>query len=417
MKIAVIQFPGSNCERETKLAVLRAGMQPVDFLWNEKSERLQEYAGYIIVGGFSYEDRGRSGLIAALDPLLQILAEETKNGKPLLGICNGAQILIESGLIPGLPNFQKAIALTTNKRLQQGKILGTGFYNDWVYIKPKTINILNAYTNVFSKNTTVHLPVAHAEGRFLLEESLYQELCTSPAAIFEYCDQAGQVQETFPTNPNGSAFNLAAIGNAAGNIMAMMPHPERTLLGDPIFQSMKHYLQNESFKKHTLHYSFSSPPVTTYRPNHPFELIVALAIHDNEAITIENALSQAGFSVRLKRYIHWEIAAEPSENLMQKIQQSYELFNPKKEYLVNKASLKSANTKILLVHEKENLLGHYKQQLLNKHFGLTSIKKIKRSLLWQIEADHDLDSQVQTLITKAIFANPIAHECYQYEID
>src|SRR5215208_2855516 len=100
MKIAIIQFPGSNCERETILAVKRAGMDPVEFLWNESTDRLAAMDGYIIVGGFSYEDRSRAGIIAALDPVMHELTIQSESGKPILGICNGAQILVETGLVP-----------------------------------------------------------------------------------------------------------------------------------------------------------------------------------------------------------------------------------------------------------------------------------------------------------------------------
>src|SRR5476649_999628 len=99
MRIAIMQFPGSNCERETALAVERAGMQPKEFLWNSPPEKLADFNGFIIVGGFSYEDRSRAGIIAALDPIMQAIKQQSQLGKPVLGICNGAQILVEAGLV------------------------------------------------------------------------------------------------------------------------------------------------------------------------------------------------------------------------------------------------------------------------------------------------------------------------------
>src|SRR5579871_921788 len=132
MKIAVVQFPGSNCERETSLAIQRAGMVPVDFLWNQAPSELETCQGFVIVGGFSYEDRGRAGVIAALDPIMSVLKTQSALGKPILGICNGAQILVESGLVPGVEDGLVSLALTENKRIQQGKVLGTGYYNEWV---------------------------------------------------------------------------------------------------------------------------------------------------------------------------------------------------------------------------------------------------------------------------------------------
>ena len=104
--IAIIQFPGSNTERETFMACERVGLNPVEFLWNNPIEQLSNFDGYIIVGGFSYEDRSRAGVIASLDPIIKQLKIESKSAKPILGICNGAQILVESGLVPGLNNFK-----------------------------------------------------------------------------------------------------------------------------------------------------------------------------------------------------------------------------------------------------------------------------------------------------------------------
>src|SRR5438552_2166917 len=104
------------------LAVKRVGMEPVEFLWNEPKEKLQDLAGYIIVGGFSYEDRSRAGIIAALDPVMEEIKAQSERGKPVLGICNGAQILVEAGLVPGLEKHRLGMALAENKRVKDGKI-------------------------------------------------------------------------------------------------------------------------------------------------------------------------------------------------------------------------------------------------------------------------------------------------------
>ena len=114
INIAIIQFPGSNTERETLMACHRVGLNPIEFLWNELTEKLSEFDGYVIVGGFAYEDRSRAGIIAALDPIMKHIRLEAEKGKPVLGICNGAQILVESGLVPGLKNSRVGIALTDN---------------------------------------------------------------------------------------------------------------------------------------------------------------------------------------------------------------------------------------------------------------------------------------------------------------
>lgn len=134
LDIAIVQFPGSNTERETFMACDRVGLNPVEFLWNENHDTLSRFSGFIIVGGFSYEDRSRSGAIASLDPIINIIKKESEKGKPILGICNGAQILVESGLVPGVKNYSLSSSLSNNKRIVDGEVLGTGYYNEWAHL-------------------------------------------------------------------------------------------------------------------------------------------------------------------------------------------------------------------------------------------------------------------------------------------
>ena len=117
--VAIIQFPGSNTERETMMACYRVGLEPIEFLWNSPSHLLAKFDGYIIVGGFSYEDRSRAGVIAALDPIMKQIKTEAIHGKPILGICNGAQILVECGLVPSGNDHSLRMALTNNKRIRK----------------------------------------------------------------------------------------------------------------------------------------------------------------------------------------------------------------------------------------------------------------------------------------------------------
>src|SRR3990167_6110991 len=176
MRIAIVQFPGSNCERETMLAVKRAGMEPVEFLWNESREKLRQMDGFIIVGGFSYEDRSRAGIIAALDPIMHEIKAQSEMGKPILGICNGAQILVECGLVPGLENNKLGMVLAENKRIAHGKILGTGYYNAWIHMRLSDEYQRNAFTKHLTSKDILRVPMAHAEGRFAMSDALLQEI-------------------------------------------------------------------------------------------------------------------------------------------------------------------------------------------------------------------------------------------------
>lgn len=411
MRIAIIQFPGSNCERETMLAVIRAGMLPEEFLWNEPPEKLIDYAGFIIVGGFSYEDRGRAGVIAALDPLMQTIKQQSELGKPVLGICNGAQILVETGLVPGLEHNRVGMALTDNKRIQQGKILGTGYYNAWVNMRLSDHYQLNAFTRTLSPKNILHVPVAHGEGRFIIPPALLSEMQNNGQCLFQYCDVNGKIIDEFPVNPNGSIQNIAAVSNKAGNVMAMMPHPERTINGDAIFASMRDYIE-QGYNQRVAPMHYQPQPLTSTRYatlNH--ECLVDLMITDNQALSIENALRHQGMVTKVKRYTHWEIACNSLEEL-EKIKSSGVLFNDRKEKLVHVDDVKKANNVAILVRAKDDMLGLQKFQMLKNHYDSPSLTTVHHSTVWCISGESDLSEHI---INSTILLNPYAHDYYNYE--
>ena len=190
--IAIIQFPGSNTERETLMACRRVGLNPVEFLWNEAQENLSEFGGFVIVGGFSYEDRSRSGVIASLDPIMKQIKMEATKGKPVLGICNGAQILVESGLVPGLKDHRVGMALTDNKRVQGGHVVGVGYYNTWVKLKMSAPSNRCAFTRHLKTGSWINVPLAHGEGRFIIPDELLKKMITNDQTVFRYCDDGGE---------------------------------------------------------------------------------------------------------------------------------------------------------------------------------------------------------------------------------
>jgi len=247
--IAVMYFPGNNCETETLKAVKAAGMNGMIVRWNTKLN-LSEFDGYIIPGGWAYEDRIRAGAIAAKDPVMNAIRKEAGKGKPVLGICNGAQVLIETGLVPGLKDkVEMALAPNINPFI-------SGYYNTWVRVK--NVGRKGAFTNALGKDEVLHLPIAHGEGRFVTrDKSLIKTLEKNNQIIFQYCDENGKVSDKFPITPNGSTMAIAAISNKKGNVMAIMPHPERAIFERQvpysaktdkktdnirIFESMKNYI-------------------------------------------------------------------------------------------------------------------------------------------------------------------------------
>jgi len=221
-KIAVILFPGINMEKEMVDVCIASGMDAEIVRWNEHS-RLSSFDGYAIGGGFSYEDRIRAGVIAAQEPLMKEIKKQSSKGKPVLGVCNGAQILVESGLIPGIKNeIQMALAPNINPVI-------SGYYNVWVNIKNNEDIGRCAFTRLIEKNEVIPVPIAHGEGRFTAKDnSLLKELIKNKQIIFRYSTKEGEVSEEFPVTPNGAMHAIAGICNKKGNVMAMMPHPERS---------------------------------------------------------------------------------------------------------------------------------------------------------------------------------------------
>ena len=223
MRVAVIQFPGMNCEFETLRAVKLAGLDGELFRWNS-SDVLRSFDAFILPGGFSFQDRVRAGVVASRSSLMNELSSLAHDGRPILGICNGAQILVEAGLVPGWDTDQIVLGLAPN--ISDDRM---GYYCSWVHVSVKR-DPESPFTSEFDGNEILPLPVAHAEGRFVgLTADVERELGRNGQIAFKYSTAQGNVDDSFPTNPNGSFLNAAGITNIEGNVLALMPHAERAL--------------------------------------------------------------------------------------------------------------------------------------------------------------------------------------------
>ena len=216
MKVAVIQFPGSNCDLDTVHVLRDIVKVDTDLVWH-KNFNDSDYDAAILPGGFSYGDHLRAGIIAAYSPAMTTIKEMAKQNKPILGICNGFQILVESSLLPG--------ALLRNTCLR--------FVCKWTNLRVETDN--SAFTKFYRKGQTIRMPIAHNEGRYFVEEEALRELQRNDQILFRYEGE----------NPNGAIDDIAGICNDDRNIVGLMPHPERaseSILGSEdgrrIFESM-----------------------------------------------------------------------------------------------------------------------------------------------------------------------------------
>ena len=220
-RVAVVQFPGVNCEDETCRALAGAGLDPEVFRWTRPARELGAFDAFVLPGGFAHQDRVRAGAIAAKDPLLDALAGQAAAGRPLLGICNGAQVLIEAGLVPGGGGVE--LGLARNRMTAR-----TGYFAAWVLCRVEDSPCV--FTRHLEPGTLLPLPVAHAEGRFASEGGTrVAELGALGQVPLRYAHADGTPAADFPDNPNGSEYAAAAVCNAEGNVLAMMTHPERAL--------------------------------------------------------------------------------------------------------------------------------------------------------------------------------------------
>jgi len=218
-RVAVVQFPGVNCESESARALSRVGLEPEVFRWTQPAAALRSFDAYLLPGGWSYQDRVRAGALAAKDPLLEVLAEEAERGKPVLGVCNGAQVLVEAGMVPGPDRVE--LALARNRMADRG-----GYYARWVYVRVEESPCL--FTRHLSPGTVIPLPIAHGEGRFTsADPARMPALVRAGQVPLRYSGPDGSEATAFPENPNGAEAAAAAVCNARGNVLAIMPHPER----------------------------------------------------------------------------------------------------------------------------------------------------------------------------------------------
>jgi phosphoribosylformylglycinamidine synthase len=221
-RVAVLQLPGVNCEYETRAALRRAELEAEILRWNRPSADLEGYDAYVIPGGFSYEDRVRGGAVGAKVPALDVVARAAESGVPVLGICNGAQVLVEAGLVPGENPGRVEMALGANAAGWRG------YYCGWVYVRVEKEGRETAFTSRFEDGEVFPVPLAHAQGRFTVRDrDRFAGWVEAGQVPLRYVTADGEGDPGFPWNPNGSLLGAAGVTNPSGNVLAFMPHPER----------------------------------------------------------------------------------------------------------------------------------------------------------------------------------------------
>ena len=206
MKASVIVFPGSNCDRDAAVALEAVTGQPPDMVWHGDSA-LPPSDLIVVPGGFSYGDYLRSGAMAAQSPVMREVVARARAGTPILGICNGFQVLTEAGLLPGV--------------LMRNTTLKFICKDVWLRVERND----TAYTRRYAKGEVVRFPIAHKDGSYFADEATLDRLEGEDRVAFRYCNAGGNI--TQDANPNGSCRNIAGIYNETGTVLGLMPHPER----------------------------------------------------------------------------------------------------------------------------------------------------------------------------------------------
>ncbi len=213
MRFGIVVFPGTNCDRDCWHVLTRVLGCQAEFIWHEERD-LSRFDCVILPGGFAHGDYLRVGAIARFSPVMDSVVSFAEKGGLVLGICNGFQILVEAGLLPG--------ALLRNTTLH--------FICKFVSLRVENVN--TPFTNQYREGQVVRIPIAHNDGRYFCDEETLKRLEQNRQIVFRYCSPNGEVTED--ANPNGSIANIAGIVNEQGNVLGMMPHPERaseSLLG------------------------------------------------------------------------------------------------------------------------------------------------------------------------------------------
>ena len=206
MQFSVIVFPGSNCDHDAYHAAKHVLGQEAEFVWHKESS-LGGADVVVLPGGFSHGDYLRTGAIARFSPIMTAVADFARRGGPVLGICNGFQILLEAGMLPG--------AMLRNRDLK--------FHCEHVNIRVEQTD--TPFTSSAARGQVLRIPVAHGEGNYYADPALLAELEAAGRVVFRYCDANGAITDA--ANPNGSANNIAGLCNEARNVVGLMPHPER----------------------------------------------------------------------------------------------------------------------------------------------------------------------------------------------
>lgn len=388
-------------------------------LWNQL-DGLDQYDAFILPAGFSYGDRIRPGVVAAHSPMMQALKQAAQRGKPILGIGNGCQILIEAGLLPGVSPGVLAGATTLNVRKQAQDIIGVGLHHSKVYLKHVAPERRTVFTAGVDTSTIIAGRVADSAGNFIFSEELTLELEHNQQILFKYCTEQGVVLNDFPTNPNGSMWGIAGLCDPAGNVVGYIPELERDEQGTMLMAGLQRSLTQSSVSKtQPLRWQ---PGTVTIKPYHPsvesLDIYVSSLQSQYSARMAEMMLQRYGFQVQVRCQQYWEIWHDVEKSQLEQftkmlVHSGMLLDSSIDQYHFEKTV--TPNTMNILVRNINDYEGKYVAEQLRHTYSVMGIGNIMKGTIWELSfptasATERMNLAGQILQTYILY-NPYAQEC------
>jgi phosphoribosylformylglycinamidine synthase len=412
VRFAVIAFPGTTGETETVRAFRQNGMEAEIVLWNDagmiKGSRCDDFDGYCLPGGMSFGDYGRGGLLASRQPILEVIRKEAAKGKVILGIGNGAEILVESGMIPGYGNGAVACAVERRMRADGSE----GGWSSLRNVAPKNRSAFNRFAG------GLRLVGMNPPRRFVFgDPAVLEAVRKNSQIVFRFGDQGkGRGSDS------QEAESIAALCNPSGNVLAILSHPEQDPQGggNPIFQSIREWIESRSQSGYSALGLYQG--IQSIKPFAPadVEFIVRTKSVDNERKMVEAALEAKGLKVNLKRYTYWSAKLKSGAEGMETVRRILEsgvLANLNKDWVTVRIAggsyqykegrglqdIELDSSKWLVVCEKADFVGSSIGDELRERWNMP-VESLAHGILWEVEnAD---DQTVYEVIRTKILYNP-----------
>jgi phosphoribosylformylglycinamidine synthase len=420
-RVGVLPISHAEAVSEIMDAIAYTGMEPKALQWDEATvAELSALDAYVIIGDDTVDSTACESLVAVLHPLVLELKQQTQQGKPLLGIAQGANLLINSGLVPGLESEKVGMAIVTvcgDVEMRAGQSTES-LIPACMRLTPQYQR--NAFTRYLTPKDILTLSFSQQSRSFVVSKALYAELQEQGQLLFQYCDTNGNHHLDQPFSQSDSVLDLvpqvAAVSNKAGNVLAVIPSVEMATSGEVIFSSMREYIENNLYRAvPPLHYYPRRSVLQRYQQPLGARVCLVELLSENEKLKqLQNVMQQHGIAAEVRCYLHWEMQGV-SEAEWLKLLKSGLLGRPDKEN-VKEALMADQNTGAILVRQKLEQYDHLKFGTLKPSVSLPDKTELRQGLVWEFEFQPSVDvtRMLEKIFILQVIAQPVVHTCLRY---